>query len=558
MLLNWEKRWRTSLLSPSIIALIIVGLILRFSHLAWGSPYFFHPDERNIASAITRLEIPTNYNPEFFAYGGFPIYLNFFLQFILSLFGIIIGVDPFSSAVYIGRFLSAFSSVASIPLTFLVGKRLFNTRVGFLAMLLVTFNAGLIQYAHFGTFESILALLYLLLVFASHQVIIKNSLISWISLGFIAGLSIGTKVTSLLVLGVYPYLFFLLLYGGQVKNRWQRIIFPMIVSVVLAGLIFIVTNPYVLLDFSSFQTSVLAESSIASGSIPAFYTRQFIDTLPVIFHFSSIFPWILGWGLTLVLPFAILYGIWTFKLGDQNFKLLFVAVIPHLIFDFFLFAKWTRYIVPLLPLIIILVTAFLIHALQSRNQFKHLLITSVLFGVIVTTLISGLSMYSVYRRPDTRIEAAAWTQEYIPTSALILTESNDLGILPFSRDSVTAFNFYDLDTPSQKATAVQQLIVQLERSDYVLILSRRVWRSVLAHPERFPITSRFYSTLLDRSLGYSLVQTFSAYPNLLGWEFPDNEAEETFRVFDHPTLYLFHKDEVNSADFYYSMLNGDI
>src|SRR4030042_3551178 len=90
-----------------IITILLIAAFLRFYNLMHDSPYFFNPDERNMASAITRFRLPTNpvkipicilrelfpyqlnanrltleandctLNPHFFAYGQFPLYLAF-------------------------------------------------------------------------------------------------------------------------------------------------------------------------------------------------------------------------------------------------------------------------------------------------------------------------------------------------------------------------------------------------------------------------------------------------------------------------------------------------
>ena len=59
---------------PFLILLTIIGAFLRFYNLNWGAPYYFHPDERNIASSVTQLHFPDQINPHFFAYGSLPIY----------------------------------------------------------------------------------------------------------------------------------------------------------------------------------------------------------------------------------------------------------------------------------------------------------------------------------------------------------------------------------------------------------------------------------------------------------------------------------------------------
>jgi len=146
-----------------LIILISFGIILRFANLFWGQPYWFHPDERNIAAAVTRLQWPTDMNPKFFAYGSFPIYLNFFISTkILETFSL--SSDPFFMAIKIGRTISALLSVVMIPLIYFIVYRFFTPRYAnktsfslkspaFISALITTFSFGFIQFAHFGTFE---------------------------------------------------------------------------------------------------------------------------------------------------------------------------------------------------------------------------------------------------------------------------------------------------------------------------------------------------------------------------------------------------------------------
>src|SRR6267154_347750 len=58
--------------------LTIIGACLHFYNLNWGTPFYFHPDERNIASAVAQLQFPHHMNPQFFAYGSLPIYAIYF------------------------------------------------------------------------------------------------------------------------------------------------------------------------------------------------------------------------------------------------------------------------------------------------------------------------------------------------------------------------------------------------------------------------------------------------------------------------------------------------
>ena len=58
-----------------VLLLIAIASFFRFYNLDWDSGHFFHPDERNIDNAVARIIFFSQLNPQFFAYGGFSIYL---------------------------------------------------------------------------------------------------------------------------------------------------------------------------------------------------------------------------------------------------------------------------------------------------------------------------------------------------------------------------------------------------------------------------------------------------------------------------------------------------
>src|SRR5256885_5523365 len=61
-----------------LIIFILFSLVTRGFNVNWGNPFYFHPDERNIAYAIGQLSLPNQMNPHFFAYGSLPIYTIYF------------------------------------------------------------------------------------------------------------------------------------------------------------------------------------------------------------------------------------------------------------------------------------------------------------------------------------------------------------------------------------------------------------------------------------------------------------------------------------------------
>src|SRR5205809_3451109 len=106
-----------------IILLTIIGALLHFSNLHWGAPFYFHPDERNIASSVSQLSFPHQMNPHFFAYGSLPIYAIYFTGLVINfLASHQTNTVSFPQAILISRIYSALFATLLIPLMFLIGK----------------------------------------------------------------------------------------------------------------------------------------------------------------------------------------------------------------------------------------------------------------------------------------------------------------------------------------------------------------------------------------------------------------------------------------------------
>src|SRR3990167_495782 len=191
--------------------LIIVSILIltRFLSLTWGLPYPFHPDERNMANAIQQLscnsyDLRNCLNPHFFAYGQLPLYLGYFGIYLLKFLDGDLGFPiSFEEAAFSLRLISAAASLITVFFIYRTFKRIFfiekNHLGKYLLPLLFIFSPGLIQSAHFGTTESLLAmfftwLIYESLLFINNKITIKHFLL--IS-SIVSGLAIATKVSSL-------------------------------------------------------------------------------------------------------------------------------------------------------------------------------------------------------------------------------------------------------------------------------------------------------------------------------------------------------------------------
>lgn len=572
---------------------IIIGGFLRFYNLGWGAPYFFHPDERNIASAVLNINFPFDLNPHFFAYGAFPIYLVSLMIRIIVFLSNNKSFDHFALAILVGRFFSAILSTALIPLVFVLTKRILTivtdslnnettfkniSLLSLLAAFLTTFNPGLIQYAHFSTFETFLTIEYLLLTIFAIEIVLTGKKRSYLLTGLFLGLACATKINSLMFIPIL-----LLAHWFNPNPKKNRFLLTALTTFILVAFF---ASPFNLLDFSSFKKALDYESGVALASLAVFYTQGFIKTTPILFQLKSVFSYLWGWPLTIL---GMLGGLGMLamiakdKLRTSRAKILLVFIFISTfcwLFNSFLFVQWIRYSVPLIPFVIIatIILFFKFFLKVPPLGRWNLLRITLLLTVAASTFISGSAMFLTYREPDTRIQAAQWLSQQnrsqTQSKPFILSEVYDLGVTPFNTyfdpSTISLFDFYNLDpdprlqsNPKQTAldrkSNLEELSQLLEKSNYIVLPSPRIWRTRLRLPNEFPSGSSFYQKLFDGDLGFVKIADFQnrtcdkIFPIRCLWLNDDN-AEETYTVFDKPEVLIFQKETPLLAPEYYRII----
>lgn len=116
---------------------------------------------------------------------------------------------------------------------------------------------------------------------------------------------------------------------------------------------------------------------------------------------------------------------------------------------------------------------------------------------------------------------------------------------------------------NDNAEKLERFYETLDQSDVILITSNRQWGTTVRVPERYPLTSTYYRSLLgcpaDKDilwcyetatpdmftgeLGFELTAVFQSDPNLGNWKINDQSAEEAFTVYDHPKVLIFQKTD---------------
>jgi len=239
----------------SLVLLLVLGFTLRVWNINWDEGTHQHPDERYWSMVTEDIAWPgvANYfdsddstlNPyshrSTWVYGTLPLFLTkatahylesdtFLSNAVIdtaSKFGIglkektitgsgqVLNSKTFDSgykANLIGRLLSAIVDTGTTFLVYLLGRELFNRKVGFLSAVLHVFTVLHIQYSHFYGAESWVAFFATLTMLLSVKLFktirlsgqsgkLANRRTLWLllSVGFAFGLTVASKLSGLTV-----------------------------------------------------------------------------------------------------------------------------------------------------------------------------------------------------------------------------------------------------------------------------------------------------------------------------------------------------------------------
>lgn len=632
-----------------LVSILIIAGLLRFFNLMHDEPYFFNPDERNMANATTQFRLPgsfseipgcvlheispvlpknlqgtnsswqsdsCNLNPRFFAYGQFPLYLAFISDQILK----VITFQPitnneslittFPAAIFWLRFYSALSSTLTVLIVFQLTKVMVKgsklnknvkMQISYFAALSTAFIPGLIQSAHFGTTESLLTFFFLTNVYLSIRclnllktssvtpgnILLKSSLKLIILFSLSTGLAIGSKLTGLiflapLAIGLTARVVQLLVGKGmEIRQKISSIIICILfggVSLLGALAVGILSSLYNVIDSKDFYSAVFGyEKDVATGKYLAFYTTQFQETKPFVYHLQKIFPYSAGLPLTIfgLLGFCIAVLLISYQiirfLSTKNRNRILRFSLPsirinidplmltvlagsflcYLVPNALLYAKWSRFMTPLLPFFSVFSTFILI---LTAKKIRSLMAQITVILALAASIIPGALFASVYIHDDSRVQATEWIVANIPDNSFILSETANVIDIPLyslspkqenpspvrapKNYTVISFDFYHMD---ENPKLQHDLFEFLVKSDYIFIPSRRIFTNFSRFPEKYPMITKYYQNLFSGRLGFDEVAHINSFPGIGPLRFDDESAEETWTVFDHPVIRIFKK-----------------
>jgi Dolichyl-phosphate-mannose-protein mannosyltransferase len=605
-------------LTFAALGVILIGAALfRFNGLAWDSGYLFHPDERQILFVATRLRLPSTLaqffsadsplNPKFFAYGSFPVYL---LRLLSGLAPANSLVTPWSdqqlaSLALLGRFLSGMFDLGTLLLMFLLARRLYDKWIGLIVAACMALTVLEIQLAHFYAVDTLLTLLVTATLYFAARFAQQGQRRDLVATGIAFGLAMATKVTAL------PLIVPIVVAGVRADNRedakaqrkqvnrlralvslWSTRVWTtrktLVTILGIAMAVFIVTQPYALLDPIQYFGQVGTEWLVARGWLDFPYTRQYAGTIPFLYQIVQSSVW--GMGLPLGIfawgGSALFVARWwrTRELvlsGVEGWRDGFVLSWAFFYFTMIgaEYTKYLRYLLPLLPFLFLMAAVATQYALRNTRRILRVAYSVGILTVLFSSLLYSLAFSSIYSREHPWLQISQWIYQNIPAHSTLAVEHWDNALpVPMqvagASHSPTEYQTQVLPMfDPDNAAKLQTLVDTLAKSDYVILASPRLYATIPRLSSRYPMSSRYYHLLFDGQLGFDLVAYARNDPSLGGvtitndtiryagltippalaayhpspvlWDW--GHADESFTVYDQPMPLVFKKTRALSA-----------
>ena len=297
-----------------------------------------------------------------------------------------------------------------------------------------------------------------------------------------------------------------------------------------------------------------------------------VNTIPYLFPVTNLALWALGPALFIVSVAGLGYAL----IKREKIGLFLVAFL----IVFYLFiggvrVPFIRYFLPMVPILAVLAARFLLSVQAPPKWFRLKNVRHVAIAVVVvSSTLYGAAYLNVYVSPDIRLQARDWIGDNIPVGSVIVVE-HDIFWMPTRWDrvvpdyTVKRLRLYDLYENSSQHVYLPPVIGVLLRdelvpennqgplsaneinayfnnvlrdADYVVVLSRFVDQFRAAGQSR-PAENQYYEQLFDGSAGFGLLKKFEVKPALLGVSLNDDRAQHVFKAFDHPSIWIFKRDD---------------
>lgn len=516
-----------------LATIVLLGLGMRVWGLTWGlwnadverRP---HPDEWVVYWLFRWFGHHHNLNPCpdavhgqcFFDWGSVYPYLAYAVHGITLPVARLVYLGPhadpaFTQAVLGGRITSVLTSLLTILAVYRLGRLAYDHWAGIVAALLVSLSGLLIELAHFASPDSTTVLLCTLTLLAALRYVRRPSQGRLIVAAVFAGLAAGSEY-HMVLLGI-PLLAAWFL--GPVRRAvW------LLVAALAAALVYVASNPYMLVEFNGFQAAMLHTLRIRTVDSKLEYGDRFNDYGP-----GWLYPihYVLGYGMDVLATIWMLLGFaWSLVRRRQEDLILLAWIIPYALLISISSAKFLRYGAPLLPAGAVLAGGFAVAAWRQVNPSRHWLLAAAAASVVLYSFVYDAAYAGLFASPDPRLVATRWLENHASPGALVGFSALPDGVvnLPYYVSAAGYHPCFSLYKRSRLNGPMQYLMVD----SY----------SVEEHSGYSDTRVQQFGRALDTASNYRAVARIWYTPTFLGLSFPIAGSPHDWRYAAHQiTIY---------------------
>ena len=498
-----------------LVAVLALAVAFRLHGVTWGLPYnFLDPDEGTIvpkAFSVARGHV----NPHWFFYPSLYFYLLAAVFWVLTpVWAVVQQANLLSSASFVldqgtyfllGRLLSVAFGTASVYLVYRLGRSAYGRWVGLLAAVFLAVEPLHVKYSHIAVTDvpatafSLLALLLLLTA-------AKGGGARWLFAGAVAaGLATATKYNlGMLVLPAAVAAVCAsraevaehVRLGGSRLREWARLLAGRVVAPMVTA--FLLASPFVVLDLPKFVRDFSVQSRIMHTGWLGFENagNGYWYNLSVN----------LAGEMGLVLLGLAVAGVGLALVRRSRLDLM---VAPYIIVYFAYIGTWKeladRYLLPLVPLLLLLAARLCVGAVRVRPAWRPLLgpgLAVLLAAAVVLPLSDSIAFNEQLTRPDVRIRAKTWVERTIPPGSKIASDTFGPPLVRrrdaqyYTDARPVAYRLVRLKLPVPGRPDERHSLAWLRRRHvkYVIVTSA-VYDRIFAAAAHYPRQVRFYERL---------------------------------------------------------------
>lgn len=422
----------------------MVGFTIRIYGINFYLPLHLHLDENNIFDKAFQMIKNQDLNPHYYRY---PTLLPYLQVAVYTPYLLLVKLFSFNNTKFnpelltdnlfiIGRGISAVAGTATLYVTYLMGKKLFNQNVGLFAAAFLSLTFIHVVSSHYLVTDALMILLGTLAFYYSiglSNYVGRDKIKRYLLVGGFIGLANATKYNPFYLVFLFEPLFLL---WNKEKDRVG--LFLSSFSGVCWGIlgftvVFCITNPYLLLELSNYLKGFTSQVLLFTGNeISTFSDANETPTWKWWIEYLMVS----GISYTMF-PLPVIGFLLIFKQGLK--KIYYPLIIFPFIYCLFIFSvshRADRYIDPVLPffatyaaLSLEFIWNQINKTFEKRRSLKVTALTLLVILVFTWPLAKIIAFDYLISQKDTRLIAAEWIEENIPKEKMVfaIAESAPIG-----------------------------------------------------------------------------------------------------------------------------------